>query len=589
MQNSAPLPQVVVDGIPLDKLRSLAQDSLLDNPKQASFFASLLYAKTRHAQDALLLAQSHLQAGSYNASLRILEESTLLQSQSPWKALLVACAALAAQDEWPSVVELLEDACRLPEDSQNAPPSLLTPRPPLADDDDFGWHVLQDAVEDPTVLAQILSWRGRAYHETGHTLRSALYWKRALKMDPYCQNAWQSLQDRNLLTPQQAVELVASLDLSPDQEWLRSLYYARIETSGPSEQAFGKLWDEHQWQQAPEVLAMAARRAFMNYQWKETLQYAEQLAQMDPNVTGAAYCYMSALVVLGHKQVLFRLGHEWVEANPKSAQAWFAVGAYYYACQRYHVAQRHFCRATRLDPQCTEAWIAFGCAFCACDESDQALASFRAAQRLSPGDHTSLLYMGMEYVRTNHLVLAHYFLEAASPGKDPLCFHEQGVMHFLKGECHKAIHFFNNAIARIAPQGVEWVQDPYWEPTLFNLGHAYRKTRQFGQAEACYKQCVALEPQKTSAWSALALVQHLQNKLEEAIASYHKALSFKADDAFATEMLMRALKESAVLVEADDGEDNNLQMNASSISSIPDTPGSVMMSSMDMSGSSPGL
>jgi anaphase-promoting complex subunit 6 len=80
-------------------------------------------------------------------------------------------------------------------------------------------------------------------------------------------------------------------------------------------------------------------------------------------MTDAAFCYVATLVILGHKRVLFRLAHEWVETSPKSAQAWFAVGAYYFCCERYHVAQRHFCRATRLDPQCTEAWIAFGCSF----------------------------------------------------------------------------------------------------------------------------------------------------------------------------------------------------------------------------------
>jgi Flp pilus assembly protein TadD len=232
--------------------------------------------------------------------------------------------------------------------------------------------------------------------------------------------------------------------------------------------AFHKLWNEYKLDHCPQVLAMAARRSYRRCDWKASLAYCQELAQLDPAMTDAAFCYVATLVILGHKRVLFRLAHEWVDASPKSAQAWFAVGAYYFCCERYHVAQRHFCRATRLDPQCTEAWIAFGCSFAACDESDQALASFRAAQRLSPGEHSSLLYMGMEYVRTNHLVLAQYFLESAlsTSGGDPLCSHELGVLASLKGDHGASISFLQRALAAIVggdsiEETIDMSHDPY--------------------------------------------------------------------------------------------------------------------------------
>jgi anaphase-promoting complex subunit 6 len=215
------------------------------------------------------------------------------------------------------------------------------------------------------------------------------------------------------------------------------------------------------------------------------------------------------------------------------------------------VAQRHFCRATRLDPQCTEAWIAFGCSFAACDESDQALASFRAAQRLSPGEHSSLLYMGMEYVRTNHLVLAQYFLESAlsTSGGDPLCSHELGVLASLKGDHAASIPFFQRALAATVggdciEETIGMSHDPYWEPTLFNLGHSFRKTRQFEKAQKCFERCVSLCPDKFSTYAALAFTKHLMSDLDGAIEYYHQALSCKPDDPFSTEMLNRALREA---------------------------------------------
>jgi tetratricopeptide (TPR) repeat protein len=748
---------MMMDGIPVDHLRHLATQSLLDSSpcgsgsgscsssSSSTFYASLLYSKTRTPTDALLLSQAHLHAQGYAACLRVLEECGILQSLHPWDGLLLACAALAATGDWQALLEVLEDACRLAtavpdhnsiNNNSNTHYSaatagivtfrtnLVAASRPLEDDDDFGWEALKESIDETTTaaahmdvnhlpstttstihpLARLCWWRGRAYHEMGHGLRAATYWKRALRMDCRMQQAWEALLERHLLTPIEAHEFISSISFNisssggggrnenvDNLEWLKALYLARIELttqdrsssssnankpvmattmdnyynnpadisdmaahfnnttmnannnnsamsfsiirgppnldassirmSTPSmfhhavgedatgvggglnfssalspvvannnksknnihnnhtnnvatansdlqdglvekmkpiqadvDEAFDKLWNEYKLHDSPQVLAVAARRAYRHYDWKGALQYCEQLAQLDPSLSDAAFCYIASLVVLGHKRVLFRLAHEWVEASPKSAKAWFAVGAYYFSCERYHVAQRHFCRATRLDPQCTEAWIAFGCSFAACDESDQALASFRAAQRLSPGEHTSLLYMGMEYVRTNHLVLAHYFLQSAkaSSGGDPLCLHEIGVLAMQKGQHEDSVAWFQRALAAAVggdglQDSIDSCLDPYWEPTLFNLGHAYRKTRRLQAAAQCFARCVSLCPERFSTYSALAFTQHLMGNVDTAINYYHQALSCKPDDAFSTEMLNRALEEALTI------------------------------------------
>jgi tetratricopeptide (TPR) repeat protein len=345
------------------------------------------------------------------------------------------------------------------------------------------------------------------------------------------------------------------------------------------EEAFSRLWTRYKLRRCPHVLAAAVRRAYRRCEWKKAVSYSRELSQLDPSLGDAAFCYISTLVVLGHKRALFGVAHEWVEAAPRAARSWFAVGAYYYCCERFHVAQRHFCRATRLDPNCTEAWIAFGCAFAACDESDQALASFRAAQRLSPGEHHSLLYMGMEYVRTNHLVLAEYFLQAAATasGGDPLCLHELGVLSLQKNDPVAGQSFFERALQAVigtekVAAAVELCTDPYWESTLFNLGHCYRKTRKFDLACLCFSQCSTLRPDKFSTYSALGFTKHLMNDLDGAIECYHRALSVKADDPFSTEMMNRALQEAlettlSVSSEGDadkEGVDLQSQLEASS-------------------------
>jgi anaphase-promoting complex subunit 6 len=613
----------LMDGIPIDHLRGLANQALLTSPATASFYSGLLFAKTGSRVDALMLAKAHYAAGQYEACLRILEEAALLEQESPWEAVLVAAQALTAKKDWGALTEMLEDVCRLPDHNSGATTSFhsLAASQPLEDEDQIGWLSLKRSVTSSSLLhpLALLCWyRGQAYHETGCGIRATTYWKLALRMDCQCQQAWESLLETNLVTAQEAYDLIVhELEFAENQDWLRSLYLARIEltpqepmpaaaeaahtpalssaismamhgtsldassiqlsspipsfqiagglnasvsegdrkTAPPPIQqdvdaAFDDLWNKHKLQDSPQVLAMAARRSYRRYDWKAALSYCQDLAQLDPAVKEAAFCYVATLVVLGHKRVLFRLAHEWVEASPKSAQAWFAVGAYYYCIQRYHIAQRHFCRATRLDPQCTEAWIAFGCSFAACDESDQALASFRAAQRLSPGEHSSLMYMGMEYVRTNHAVLAHYFLQAAlaASGGDPLCLHELGVLAMQKNDHADAISWFRRTLASAVggdslQESIDLCNDAYWEPTVFNLGHSYRRSRRFEQAASCFSRCIALCPEKFSTYSALAFTKHLMGNLDEAISYYHQALSMKPDDPFSTEMLSNALED----------------------------------------------
>ena len=66
-------------------------------------------------------------------------------------------------------------------------------------------------------------------------------------------------------------------------------------------------------------------------------------------------------------------------------------------------------------------------------------------------------------------------------------------------------------------------------------------------------------------FSALGFTQHLAGNLDEAIESYHQAMSRKPDDPFASEMLNRAMRESldmgAMIIPAEDGADMSVSMS----------------------------
>jgi anaphase-promoting complex subunit 6 len=234
------------------------------------------------------------------------------------------------------------------------------------------------------------------------------------------------------------------------------------------------------------------------------------------------------------------------------------------------------------------------------DESDQALAAYRAAQRCDSGNtHVPFLHMGMEYLRTSHLTLARHFFECAvnKNPDDPLPASELGVCAYRQGRYEEAISWGLEAIMKQAvlsermqrlgqthsfcfPDGMSSTNslsrsiidinsnlnneeplthvisclDPFWEPTISNLGHSYRKLRRYNEALICYEVALRLCPSNSSNYTSLGFTKQCQGNIDEAIDLYHKALSIKPDDSLAGEMLTRALHESLGMLETSEQE-----------------------------------
>lgn len=86
-----------------------------------------------------------------------------------------------------------------------------------------------------------------------------------------------------------------------------------------------------------------------------------------------------------------------------------------------------------------------------------------------------------------------------------------------------------------------------WEPTLCNLGHAHRKSGELDDATRYYEMALALVPRRAATYAALGFTCHLRGDLDDAIDHYHKALGLKPQDAFASDMLTRALEEVVMM------------------------------------------
>ena len=149
-----------------------------------------------------------------------------------------------------------------------------------------------------------------------------------------------------------------------------------------------------------------------------------------------------------------------------------------------------------MDANFAPAWIGFGNAFAAQDESDQAMASYRSGARLFSGSHLPGLCIGMEYIRTNNLALATEYIEAAVRicSVDPLVYNELGTILFKQERYHEAKDSFQTGIEMCKKQPRRLAI--LWEPLLYNLGHVYRKLRQYDDTIRCYQSSLQLCPRK---------------------------------------------------------------------------------------------
>jgi tetratricopeptide (TPR) repeat protein len=230
-----------------------------------------------------------------------------------------------------------------------------------------------------------------------------------------------------------------------------------------------------------DLLSSVIAHRYAQGEYESCLDLCEQVQAQDPFLLSIMPTFLACLVHMGNKSRLFFVAHRLVAAYPRRAVSWHAVGCYYLLLGALEVARRFFHKATRLDALCPYAWVGFGHTFSYQDESEQALLSYRTAHRLFEGAHVPLLCMGQEYLRTNHLVLARHFLTRAADANpdDPLPRHELGVLAYKSADLPLAVEHFVAALARVKQQALH-----HWEPTMFNLGHAYRK---MGSAKS---QCV---------------------------------------------------------------------------------------------------
>lgn len=254
--------------------------------------------------------------------------------------------------------------------------------------------------------------------------------------------------------------------------------------------------------------------------------------------------YVACMVETRDTSELYYVAHQLVEHRPNHALAWHAVACYYMLIGKYDNARHYFRRSTACDHSFGEAWMGYAHAFAQQGEHDQAMAAYRTCARQMQHSHLPPLCIGMEYLRVNNLSLAVKFIENASAlfPSDPLVHNEMGVALYREGRYGDCLQCFQRVVQLVG--GMDQIRMRIeWEPTLNNMAHAHRKLKNYNEATKLFFSCLSLKPSNASTLTSLALTYHLAGTIDKAIEYYHMALGLKPDDAFANDMLKRALDE----------------------------------------------
>jgi anaphase-promoting complex subunit 6 len=255
--------------------------------------------------------------------------------------------------------------------------------------------------------------------------------------------------------------------------------------------------------------------------------------------------------------MLFLVAHDLADNHPEEACSWLAVGTYYFSIDKIAEARRYFSKASMMDAHFGPAWIGFAHTFAAEGEHDQAISAYSTAARLFMGTHLPQVFLGMQNHALNNMTLAEEFLKTAYGlcKTDPLLLNEMGIVKYHQDRPKEAIQYFTAAL-KVADD-IE-SEPAAWLSARTNLGHAFRRLRHFNRALAEFDEVLRQGGKDAAIFCAKGLILMEQNKPEEAVVVLHEALAINPQDSIATELLNKALEETALLDGAAESEAEDL-------------------------------
>ncbi|KAH7224814.1 hypothetical protein BKA60DRAFT_593199 [Fusarium oxysporum] len=548
-------------------LREWRQDAL--NKAQyesAIFIGDKLLALTNDDQDAFWLAQVHFATGNYTRAQAFLSSQDLIARNPSCRYLAGHC--LIKQSRFDEALSILGD--RNPthliangaSNKRKTQPRHGRRRDPAAEEE----------AANRRYEAAMCFLRGICYAKQNAFDRAKECYKDAVRIDVQCFEAFQQLMNNSLLSPDEEWQFLESLDfdsihvsgdVSSSQQaadFTKMLYTTRLSkyrNPAAFEAAYDSLSTHYHLASNPDLQLARADLLYTQCRYRDALNITNGILQEDKYNFSVYPVHLACLFELKEKNLLFLIAHDLADSHPEEPCSWLAVGIYYFSIGKIPEARRYFSKASMMDAHFGPAWIGFAHTFAAEGEHDQAISAYSTAARLFMGTHLPQVFLGMQNHALNNMTLAEEFLKTAYGlcKTDPLLLNEMGIVKYHQDKPKEAAQYFTAAL-KIAD---DMDSDPSaWLAARTNLGHAFRRLRHFNRALAEFDEVLRQGGKDAAIFSAKGLILMEQSKPEEAVVVLHEALAINPQDSIATELLNKALEETALIDGAAESEAEDL-------------------------------
>ncbi|KAI9798641.1 MAG: anaphase promoting complex subunit cdc16 [Piccolia ochrophora] len=557
-------------------LREWRQDALNKHQyDSAIFIGDKLLAITSDDKDAFWLAQVHFSTGNYTRAQAFLSRQDLVTRNPSCRYLSAHC--LIKQSKFEEALSVLGDKnpTHLASSSSNrrrklqhsngnarGAPSKSGKSNGKLDRVEKSEERSQEDAADVKFEAAMCYLRGICYAKSNAFDRAKECYKDAVRIDVQCFEAFDQLMKNSLMSPDEEWSFLDSLEFdsissdpsssSPSSaqeaaEFTRMLYTTRLSKyKNPSvfTTATETLSTHYNLATNPDLLLSKASLLFTQCRFREALTLTESILTSDKYNFTIYPLHLACLHELRQKNTLFLTAHDLADNHPHEPVTWLAVGIYYLSTSKIAEARRFFSKASMMDPHFGAAWIGFAHTFAAEGEHDQAISAYSTAARLFQGTHLPALFLGMQNLHLNNLTLADEYLKSALAlcKNDPLLLNESGVVFYHQDHLNAAIGMFDAALTIAADIAAD---ERAWAPVRANLGHAYRRLGVWAEALAQFDEVLRLAGRDTAVFCAKGLVLLEMGRTGDAVRVLHEALGVSPQDAVATELLGKALEESA--------------------------------------------
>ncbi|KAK0210591.1 hypothetical protein DFS33DRAFT_1294196 [Desarmillaria ectypa] len=206
-----------------------------------------------------------------------------------------------------------------------------------------------------------------------------------------------------------------------------------------------QLPEEHQ--KTPWVLSLIGRAHYEKADYGAAERAFKALRTSDPYRLWDMEVYSTLLWYLQSHVELSFLAQELLNINPRSAQAWIAIGNLFSLQKDRPQALTCFKRAAQMDPSCAYAFTLSGHE--SIDEDvDKAINFFQSALRVDPRHYNAWYGLGSCYLRMSKIRLAEYHYRKANAihPNNAVLLGCVGMAVERRGDRKTALQIFNEAI-----------------------------------------------------------------------------------------------------------------------------------------------